>query len=183
VEIGVWGGRSIIPCAAALRHVGTGFVTCVGTWSADAARASPIHGASDRLWSGVDFPRIKRQFHRFVAAADLTQQVRLVEADSRSAVALFDHIDFLHVNGTQCISNAAEVAVLYACKVRQGGIVLLDNVDWTGAESAWENLRGLYETLTTPTHSLVGMEHCAVLRRCGSSAPICFSDLHMVAAQ
>jgi predicted O-methyltransferase YrrM len=161
VEIGVLGGRSIMPCAAALRHAGTGSIFAIETWNADAAVASPTNDAPDTAWSRVEFPRLKREFYRFVAVVDLTRQVRLVEARPGQAAMLFDRIDFLHVNGSQCVGKAAEAALFYASKVRRGGIVVLDDIDWSDAEAAWEALRDLCDTLTPPE----GMESCALLRR------------------
>jgi predicted O-methyltransferase YrrM len=165
VEIGVFGGRSIIPCAAAMRHNGAGFMFAVETWAPDATVANPTDDAPDASWSRVELPRVKHEFYRFVAAVDLTRQVRLVEARPGQAAMLFDQIDFLHVSGSQCVGKAAEAALLYASKVRRGGIVVLDGIDWTGAESGREILCDLCDELTTLTPKQAGMEDCALLRR------------------
>jgi predicted O-methyltransferase YrrM len=165
VEIGVLGGRSIIACAGALREVGCGSITAVETWSPDTTIANPTDDASGSWWSQIDFPRVKREFYRFVAAVDLTQQVRILEARPGRAAVLFDQIDFLHIDGSQCVSKATEAALLYASKVRHGGIVVLDHVDWTGAEPAWDILRDLCDVLTTLGPPQLGMERCVVLRR------------------
>jgi hypothetical protein len=164
-----------------LRHAGAGVIFAVETWGPDATVANPTNDLPGTSWPAAEFSHVKREFYRFVAAVDLTPQVRLVESKPGRAATLFDQIDFLHVNGPQCLGKAAEAALLYASKVRRGGIIVLDDIDWTGAGSAWEMLRDLNDTLMpqqmgTPQH--VGMERCVVLRRRRASDPTSLHHQH-----
>lgn len=166
VEIGVFGGRSLIPCAAALRHIGDGAIYGIEAWSPNVAIENPTNEANDDWWSKVDFTRIKQEFFRFVAATNLTRHVRIVEAASGRAASLFDRIDYLHIDGSHSIVNAAEDVILYARKVRTGGIIVFDDVNWQSTEPARALLDALCETVTVLKDPDSGLDICAVLRRC-----------------
>jgi len=165
VEIGIFGGRSLIPCAAALRHIGEGVIYGIEAWSPNVAIANPTNLVNDDWWSKVDFTGIKQAFFRFVSATNLTQQVRVVEAPSGRAAALFDKIDFLHIDGSHSAFNAAEDVILYASKVRPGGIVVFDDVNWQSTAPARELLAGFCDTITVLKDPDSGLDICAVLRR------------------
>jgi hypothetical protein len=165
VEIGIFGGRSLVPCAAALRHIGTGTIYGIEAWSPGVAIENTTSEDNDEWWSKVDFPGIKREFYRFVAATNLTPHVRLIEARSGRASALFDQIDFLHIDGSHSMVNAAEDVILYARKVRSGGIIVFDDVNWQSTAPAREILSMLCDTVTVLKNPESGEDICAVLRR------------------
>jgi predicted O-methyltransferase YrrM len=165
VEIGVFGGRSLMPCAAALRHNGEGEIYGIEAWSPNVAIEQATNTVNDDWWSKVDFAGIKREFYRFAAATNLTAHVRLIEAPSGRAAGLFDQIDFLHIDGSHSMVNAAEDVILYARKVRSGGIVVFDDVNWASTAPARELLGALCDTVTVLKDPESGLDICAVLRR------------------
>jgi predicted O-methyltransferase YrrM len=165
VEIGIFGGRSLVPCAAALRHIGAGEIYGIEAWSPNIAIQNVTNEANDDWWSKVDFARIKREFYQFVAITDLTRHVRVIEAPSGRAAALFDQIDFLPIDGSHSVINAAEDVILYARKVRSGGIVVFDDVNWQSTAPARELLATLCDTLTVLKDPESGQDMCAILRR------------------
>lgn len=165
VEIGIFGGRSLVPCAAALRHIGVGAIYGIEAWSSNVATENATNEVNDRWWSNVDFVRIKQDFYGFVCATNLTQHVRLVESPSGRAAGLFDQIDFLHIDGSHSLVNAAEDVILYARKVRSGGIVVFDDVNWQSTAPARELLAALCSTVTVLKDPDTGLDVCAVLRR------------------
>jgi predicted O-methyltransferase YrrM len=165
VEIGIFGGRSLVPCAAALRHIGAGEIYGIEAWSPNVAIENVTNEGNDDWWSKVDFARIKQEFYRFVAATNLTPHVRVIEAPSGRAASLFDQIDFLHIDGSHSVINAAEDVILYARKVRSGGIVVFDDVNWQSTGPALELLGALCDTVTVLKDPESGLDTCAVLRR------------------
>jgi predicted O-methyltransferase YrrM len=165
VEIGVFGGRSLIPCAAALRHIGAGAIYGIEAWSPNVAIENPTNEVNDDWWSKVDFSRIKQEFFRFIAATNLTQHVRVIEASSNRAAGLFDRIDFLHIDGSHSIVNAAEDVILYARKVPPGGIIVFDDINWQSTAPARALLEAICETVTVLKDPESGLDICAVYRR------------------
>jgi predicted O-methyltransferase YrrM len=165
VEIGIFGGRSLMPCAAALRHIGAGVIYGIEAWRADVAVENATTDANDEWWSKVDFNQVKQDFYRFVAATNLVQHVRLIEAPSARAASLFDQIDYLHIDGSHSMVNAAEDVVLYARKVRSGGIVVFDDINWKTTTPARELLGTLCTTVTVLKDPETGLDICEVMRR------------------
>ena len=165
MEIGVFGGRSLIPCAAALRHIGDGAIYGIEAWSSNVAIENPTSHDNDDWWSRVDFTRIKQEFFRFIAATNLTREVRIVEAPSHRAASLFDQIDFLHIDGSHSIINAAEDVILFARKVRAGGIIVFDDINWKSTAPARALLDAICDTVTVLKNPESGQDICAVLRR------------------
>jgi predicted O-methyltransferase YrrM len=165
VEIGVFGGRSLVPCAAALQHIGAGAIYGIEAWNAHVAIENVTNEVNDDWWSKVDFASIKREFYRFLAEKNLTSHVRVIEAPSGRASGLFDHIDFLHIDGSHSMVNAAEDVILYARKVRSGGIIIFDDVNWQSTAPARELLGALCDTVTVLKDPASGLDICAVLRR------------------
>ncbi|WP_048647177.1 class I SAM-dependent methyltransferase [Nitratireductor soli] len=164
VEIGIFGGRSIVPCAAALRQNGSGVIYGIETWSPAIATEHFTSEENDSWWQQVDFPRIKQDFFAFIALHGFTEQIRVIEKTSRDAASLFDAIDFLHIDGAHSVFNAAEDVVLYASKLKIGGIVVLDDIDWPTTGPAHEILKSIAEPLTTINDD-EGKPACAFMRK------------------
>lgn len=164
VEIGIFGGRSIVPCAAALRQNGTGVIYGIETWNPSVATEHFTSEENDAWWQEVDFTRIKREFLAFIAAHGFTEQIRILECPSRHAASFFETIDFLHIDGAHSVFNAAEDVVLYARKLRAGGIVVLDDIDWPTTGPAHDILKSIAEPLLTIEDD-EGRPTCAFLRK------------------
>jgi predicted O-methyltransferase YrrM len=165
VEIGVFGGRSLMPCAAALRHNGEGEIYGIEAWSPNVAIEYATNEVNDEWWTKVDYAAIKREFYRFAAATNLTSHLRVIEAPSRRSAGLFDTIDFLHIDGSHSMINAAEDVILYARKVRAGGVVVFDDINWSSTAPARELLGALCDTMMVLKDPENGLDVCAVLRR------------------
>ncbi len=165
VEIGIFGGRSLVPCAAALRHIGSGVIYGIEAWNPDTAVENATTDANDDWWSKFDFSKIKSDFYRFVSATSLVPHVRLIEAPSGRASGLFDRIDYLHIDGSHSTINAAEDVILYARKVRSGGIIVFDDVNWNSTAPARELLDALCTPVTFLKDPETGLDICAVMRR------------------
>ncbi|MDP9790616.1 class I SAM-dependent methyltransferase [Agrobacterium tumefaciens] len=149
VEIGVYGGRSLFPAAAALRANGSGVIYGIETWRPDVATEHATTDVNDAWWGNIDFHTIKTSVYRFAAEHDLASQVRIIEAPSAEAASLFKQIDYLHIDGAHSIYNAAEDVVLYAKKVRSGGIIIMDDANWPSTIPAIAILDSLGERIKT----------------------------------
>ncbi len=165
VEIGIFGGRSLVPAAAALRHVGAGVIYGIEAWDPDTATVNATHAENDTWWRQVDFPRVKHAFYRFITDMNLTSQVRVIEARSSRAAALFDTIDYLHIDGSHAMVSAVEDVMHYVRKVRPGGIVLFDDVEWETTAPAQALLHQFCDPVRMLGHLDTGRQLCAVMRR------------------
>lgn len=141
VEIGIYGGRSIVPIAAALRDNGAGEVWGIETWSGAGATTHRTSILNDFNWMNIDFARIKKNFLDFILRHDLQSVVRIIEAPSDRCGGLFDRIDFLHIDGNHSTYSAAQDVVKFLPKVPPGGIVVFDDIDWLTTRAGLDILR------------------------------------------
>lgn len=164
VEIGIFGGRSMFPMAAALKKNGKGRIYGIESWSNDVAIENATDEVNDAWWNNVDFSMIKRGVFEFAVKYDLTSQVCIVEASSTKADSLFDSIDFLHIDGSHSMINAATDVVRYATKVRSGGIVVMDDIEWPSTHPAYELLKSFCDILEI-TDNNDGVPSAAFMRK------------------
>ena len=147
VEIGIYGGRSIVPLAAALRDNGHGQVYGIETWSGSAATSFRTNIANDFWWMNIDFTKIKGDFLQFVVAHGLQDTIRVVEAASDRCAGLFDRIDMLHIDGGHSTYGAAQDVVNYVSKVPSGGIIVYDDINWPSTAAGLDILRDTCQLL------------------------------------
>ena len=147
VEIGVWGGKSLIPMAMAAQSKGPCQVLAIDPWKAHES----VMGQTDadaEWWN--DQGKHDVVFNSFMRAREKLglQNVITVLRQSSNETIPPDEIDILHEDanhGPQCLINVSR----FAPKVRVGGFCILDDLEWTGGhvkESAeWLKKRGFLE--------------------------------------
>ena len=147
VEIGVWGGKSLIPMAMAAQSLGPCRVFAIDPWKA----SESVMGQSDadvKWWD--DQSKHDLVFASFMKAVqDLSlQNVVTVLKQSGNETIPPDNIDVFHCDGNhgpQCQIDVSR----FAPKVRVGGFVVLDDLEWTGGAvkegAEWLSKRGFME--------------------------------------
>lgn len=141
LEIGVWMGGSLVPMAIALRVLGEldaaarrevvpRRAIAVDPWSAaeSCADQTPIDAA---WWRSVDHDAALARFTTRVAKHRLTSLVEVVRCPSDRA-PVPPSIDLLHVDGNHADQARRDVE-RFAPSVPPGGILVLDDLDWSGA--------------------------------------------------
>lgn len=143
VEIGVWGGKSLIPMAYALKQRGKGKIYGIDPWSNAASIVGVMNEDNLAYWSVVDheevYSALLKDLHRF----ELLEQVELIRDTSANADPIFD-IDLLHIDGNHSDITSYLDVTKWAPLVRKGGWIVVDDISWyengkfTQAESvAW----------------------------------------------
>lgn len=121
VEIGVFGGRSLIPAAAAMQENKFGIMYGIESWSNSVATEHHISDIHDNWWKNVDFIPIKRNFLEFISKYNLVEYIKILESPASQVSNIFQKIDYLHIDGSHSTLNAVEDVVLYVKKVTRGG--------------------------------------------------------------
>lgn len=143
VEIGVYGGRSLLAVALAMKHLGSGRIIGIDAWSKDASVAGMTEEANRNWWNGLDHDAIYRRFMDNLVMSGAVPFVEVVRADSNT-VTPPPELDILHVDGSH-EETAYHDTVRFGGVVRVGGIVVCDDLDWSsgapkrGAEWMLEN--------------------------------------------
>src|SRR5678809_752199 len=78
VELGVFGGRSLIAIAIACQHKGSGFIYGIDPWSNSSALEGTNSEANNEWWRQVDLEAIYRGFIEAVLRFNLTKECRWI---------------------------------------------------------------------------------------------------------
>lgn len=128
VEIGVFGGKSLIPMALACQAIGSGVVIGVDPWDPRAS-SEGYDGKNKEWWENLDHESIARSYLNAVQRLGLNQFVQTVRMRS-DAFAPPDKIDFCHIDGSHSEQAIRDVQ-RYASNVRVGGFTAMDDTTWT----------------------------------------------------
>jgi predicted O-methyltransferase YrrM len=165
VEVGIFGGRSLVPMALALKANGRGVAYGIESWSPDAATRYATNDANDDWWQKVDYGSVKRKFFDFIVRRDLLDVIKVVEADSHKAHLLFEGIDMLHIDGGHSPFGAAADVVHYGPRVRPGGIIVFDDIDWPTTKPAVAALENIADHVGEIQDEASGTSTCAIFRK------------------
>lgn len=128
-EVGVFGGRSLLPMAAACREIGRGVCYAVDPWTRDAAIEGTVRECDREWWSQVDLAAVKATFFGAILEHDLAAAVRVLEGRWADVHPAVPEIDIGHIDGNHSPEVSGTDASLMLAKLRPGGIVVMDDTD------------------------------------------------------
>lgn len=133
VEIGVFGGSSLIPQALALEALGQGVIYGIDPWENAAALEAMADEANRSWWSGVNLETIYQGCKSLLVAQGLASRCKLLRAKAEGIADVFldGSIDLLHIDGNHSEELSVRDVCLYLPKVRPGGHIFFDDVTWT----------------------------------------------------
>lgn len=132
VEIGVFGGSSLLPLALACQANG-GRCFGIDPWSAAAATRGMIAEEHIAWWSREDLDAAYWHCAGHVLRLGLDKHVSLLRETSDQAAGRFglESIDLLHIDGNHSCEQSLRDATGWLPKVRRGGWVVFDDVYWS----------------------------------------------------
>lgn len=137
VEIGVFGGRSLIPQALALKEVGSGIAYGIDPWRREDALEGFLSDADRAWWASVDLDLIHGGCMRAIWDANVEEHCIIIRSHSRYCHKLFGGgIQVLHVDGGHSEEVASRDIRLYLPQVSTGGYIWLDDANWDGVAKA-----------------------------------------------
>jgi predicted O-methyltransferase YrrM len=156
VEIGVFGGASILPIATALKvNCNNAVVYAIDPWKTEECLKGHDKANAD-WWSKVNLDSIYKSFVNLVTRNSLQNQVVILKQTAEGALTHIPaKIDFLHIDG-----NHGEEAVNfdvdnYFPRVKKGGIIVCDDVHWQ--VNGKRTTKGAYDKM---------MSSCTVIASC-----------------
>lgn len=154
VEIGVFGGSSLLPQGMALKALGKGKVIGIDPWTKDAALEEMKGDENKAWWSKIDMEDIYKHAQKNVKTY-CPGFAELWRAKAEDVVTRFTDasIDVLHIDGNHSELLSCKDAELYLPKVKPGGFIFFDDIFW--ADGGTE--------VTTRKAILFLLEHCARL--------------------
>ncbi len=129
LEVGVFGGKSLIPMAFALQHNQKGKIYGIDPW--DASRSiEGLETEHAEWWLSIDHDAILQDLRKKINEYGLGDYIELIRATSLNATIKPKEIDILHIDG----NHSEEASFLDATKwvpyVKKGGVIIFDDLDW-----------------------------------------------------
>lgn len=127
-EIGVYGGRTFFGMALAHKLIGKGRVIGIDPWSNDAA-VEEYEGKNREFWRDNPLNQIHDDFmanaHR-LSVSNVIEIWRVKSDDVKPP----ESIDLISIDGQHSTAAIRDVD-RYATRVRSGGLVVLDDLEWS----------------------------------------------------
>jgi predicted O-methyltransferase YrrM len=133
VEIGVFGGSSLLPQALALKHNNKGIIIGIDPWTNSCAIEEMENKANKDWWGTVNLESVYRKFLEKVKLYEVEKFVQVYRNKSSEVVNRFEEnsIDVLHIDGNHCEKLSYGDAVDYYPKIKVGGYVFFDDINWS----------------------------------------------------
>lgn len=133
VEIGVFGGASLIPVALAIKEKGSGKIVGIDPWQADASLEEMHREENKKWWGELDYEKIYNDFLKDLDLYGITEQATILRCKSEDVYEEFQDqsVDLLHIDGNHSEKLALQDSILYLPKVKVGGYIFYDDVSWT----------------------------------------------------
>lgn len=129
VEIGVWGGRSLVPMAFALKANHKGMIYGIDPWSNEASIESVMNDANKAYWGVVDHEAVFFRLVQKIGDFNLQNQVVLIPATSEEAEPILN-IDILHIDGNHSEKTSYFDVTKWVPLVKKGGWIIFDDMTW-----------------------------------------------------
>ena len=145
VELGVYGGRSLIATGFALQEANAdGVVWGIDPYTINAALEGNIGDANVEWWRKLDIHEICRHALSSITAFGLWNHIRLIIAKSEQSHTLFPSIDILHIDSNHSEEKSTQDVRLWAPLVKPGGYIWFDDADWTTTQNALNVIQEYY---------------------------------------
>lgn len=143
VEIGIYRGRSFFPMARAMQLLG-GVAYGIDPYTKEAAYEfdveAPVKQKIDELIVTTDFSEMYAEVTAFRQAMGFEHCSEILRSTSSEAIDYFRNhrisIDMLHIDGNHDTKFVLEDIDLYMPLVKEGGYIVLDDIDWNSVKPA-----------------------------------------------
>lgn len=133
VELGVWGGRSLLPMCFMTKNIVIG----IDAWSKNSALEGENSNSNNNWWLTVDYDKMF-EYTKDLLTKYKCYNSRIIRANSNEVHNFFqdESIDFLHQDSNHSETISCQEVELYNKKVKKNGIWVFDDTDWETTKKA-----------------------------------------------
>jgi predicted O-methyltransferase YrrM len=143
VELGVFGGRSLLALALASKKENPNSkVIGVDAWEAIASLEGTNDKANDDWWATINYTEIHKIAKQIMIDNNVDSIVELWKGKSADVLYKFEFesIDILHQDSNHSEEVSCKEVELYHSKVKKGGYWIFDDANWRTTQKAQLNL-------------------------------------------
>lgn len=136
IEVGVYGGRSLMPMALGVFRNGFGTVHGVDAWRSDACTEGEPDGWTE-VWKTHDFEAVYQQFLKAACEPPFDGIIKIWREHLLKAAELFadQYFDIVHEDGNHSPLIVGQSVRLWAKKLKVGGVFVWDDPGWNNNSS------------------------------------------------
>lgn len=151
VEIGVFGGRSLLSIALGVKHLARGgYALGIDPYTLD-RHIEGVGSKPDIDWAKrVDYEAVYQQALTDIRKRGLGSHCGIVRAASEEVAGLVGTIDLLHIDGAHSIIASCRDVEVWVPKLRPGAICILDDSTWPSIQPARAMLASMCEPPVEP---------------------------------
>lgn len=153
VELGVFGGRSLISQAFALREINDGGVVVgIDPWRVEDALDGEKDEANRNWWrNNIDIEAIHRSAMKAIWDHHIEPWCSVIRAASQHAAPIFGDIGLLFIDGNHSETASMRDVETWVPKVRSGGYIFCDDNDWPSTQPAYARLKEMADVVRIGT--------------------------------
>lgn len=138
VEVGIFGGRSIIPMAMAIKEKGLGHVWGVDPWIMEAVFEGDNGKENDEWWGQQDLDQIYQGFVEEVFRSGVGRECRWLRCRGEEATKFFadGSIQLFHLDSNHSELASCRDVELWHRKLAPKSFWVLDDADWPTQQKA-----------------------------------------------
>ena len=130
VEIGVFGGKSLLALGLGAKKVGDCKAIGIDSWKFEDV-LNEMDQTNKEWWASQDLEMVYRSAGQAMHKAMLHNIVQLIRKNSVDALPnIPDSIDVLHIDGNHSEWDSTRDVLNWVPKVRSGGYIYMDDEDW-----------------------------------------------------
>lgn len=166
VEIGVFGGSSLIPQALALKTY-EGKIVGIDPWKNEAALESMIDETHKDWWAKLNLEDIYKHCNENINKFGVKSNCTLIRDKAENVVSTFlnGSIDLLHIDGNHSEELSYKDATLYLPKVKSGGFIFFDDIYWTEGDNYATTRKAITYLLVECEKIDIVNNDCLILRK------------------
>jgi cephalosporin hydroxylase len=143
VELGVFGGKSLLPIGIASSSVKqTSKVIGIDAWESTASLEGTNSKENDEWWANINYNEMFEYTQALMKTNKVDSVIELWKCKSSDAVVKFtdESIDLLHQDSNHSEEISCEEVEMYWNKVRHGGYWVFDDTNWETTKKAQQLL-------------------------------------------
>jgi predicted O-methyltransferase YrrM len=142
VELGVFGGRSLLAMALGCASAGRGRVEGIDAYTVDAALESEMDPSHIEYWRNIDYEKILRSATDSLEKYGVSRHATILRSKSLDSVSRYadGSIDILHQDSNHSPAVSCAEIDAFIPKVVPGGIWVMDDIDWPSTVKAQQKL-------------------------------------------
>lgn len=139
LELGIYGGRSIIPMALGAKEIG-GLVIGVEPWANEPALEGENSAENDKWWSEINLDEIKNAYYHAALHFDTNANTIVHQMTSKEALPLIQKhkgkIKVIHQDGNHSELVSSWEVENYLPLLEKGGYWVIDDTQWETTQKA-----------------------------------------------